>query len=57
MSAADAADPQPTVEQDALAPPSLDGGVAAVPERPELTIAAAFAGGLALALVLKRLGR
>jgi hypothetical protein len=30
---------------------------AAPAERPELTVAAAFAGGLALAFLLKRLGR
>jgi hypothetical protein len=29
----------------------------ATPERPELTVAAAFAGGLALAFLLKRLAR
>jgi hypothetical protein len=55
---------QPTVEQSALAPnvpPAFasNGGAPppAAPERPELTVAAAFAGGLALALVLKRLAR
>ncbi len=52
-----AAEPQPTVEQDAVSPVSLEGGGAMVPERPELTVAAAFAGGFALALLLKRLGR
>jgi len=55
---------QPSVEQSALAAsaaaPFASNGtppVAAVPERPELTVAAAFAGGLALALLLKRLAR
>jgi len=55
--------PQPTVEQDALAP---DAGAASVngaspppsaADRPELTVAAAFAGGFTLALLLKRLAR
>jgi len=32
-------------------------GQAEGPERPELLVAGAFAGGLALALVLKRIGR
>jgi hypothetical protein len=66
-----AADPvsdgQPTVEQAALAaeamsaseplrvpPPSSPAGT---DERPELLVGAAFAGGLALALLLKRLAR
>jgi hypothetical protein len=51
---------QPTVEHAALAP---DAGAAAptlpspADERPELVVGAAFAGGLALALFLKRLAR
>lgn len=59
---------QPTVEQAALAAetgapiaavapaPSASGGAAA-DERPELVVGAAFAGGLVLALFLKRLAR
>jgi hypothetical protein len=44
-------DGQPTAEQQAaLAAP-------APAERPELVVGAAFAGGLALALLLKRLAR
>jgi len=65
-----AVDGQPTVEQAALAP---DAGAAqpsgspvvtpapvppaALDERPELVVGAAFAGGLVLGLLLKRLGR
>jgi hypothetical protein len=63
-----AADGQPTVEQAALAAedvtaagPSPAPPPAAAPavtgERPELLVGAAFAGGLALALLLKRLAR
>ncbi len=38
------------------APPSSGGGPTAVVEdRPEIAVGAAFAGGLALALILKRL--
>jgi hypothetical protein len=37
--------------------PSAASGGALPDERPELVVGAAFAGGLALALVLKRLGR
>lgn len=62
---------QPTVEQAALAPdaavppiaaPSQNGTPASAPaaapaERPELVVGAAFAGGFALALVLRRLVR
>jgi hypothetical protein len=61
---------QPTVEQAALAAetgapvnavaptlPTTAGGGAAGDERPELVVGAAFAGGLALALLLKRLAR
>jgi hypothetical protein len=54
---------QPTVEQSALAARAADPFASngappvAAPERPELTVAAAFAGGLALALLLKRLAR
>lgn len=61
---------QPTVEHAALAadavtstgaasaalPPTTAGG-GAPDERPELVVGAAFAGGLALALFLKRLAR
>jgi hypothetical protein len=53
-------DGQPTVEQAALSngsPPIGDAPLAAADERPELIVGAAFAGGLALALLLKRLGR
>jgi hypothetical protein len=64
-----AADGQPTVEQAALAAeavtaaeplrvPSPASSAPALPdERPELLVGAAFAGGLALALLLKRLAR
>jgi hypothetical protein len=60
-----AADGQPTVEQDALAAEvAARGGTAAPPvpsstldARPELAVGAAFAGGLVLGLLLKRLGR
>lgn len=63
---------QPTVEHAALAPneavpagaaspaptpPATAHGGAAADERPELVVGAAFAGGLALALFLKRLAR
>jgi hypothetical protein len=55
---------QPTVEHAALTPDAgaPAGGVpTALPpvadERPELVVGAAFAGGLALALLLKRLAR
>lgn len=72
-SAEPAADGQPTVEHDALAAdaaangqpapaPSLPAAPAALhpspaDERPELAVGAAFAGGLVLALFLKRLAR
>jgi hypothetical protein len=66
-----ASDGQPTVEHAALAAESVNGQPALAPampaapaalsapvdERPELVVGAAFAGGLALALLLKRLGR
>jgi hypothetical protein len=62
---------QPTVEQAALPPDAGAPAGAASPgppaapaalsptadERPELVVGAAFAGGLVLALVLKRLAR
>ncbi|HEV7771706.1 MAG TPA: hypothetical protein VGO48_00305 [Conexibacter sp.] len=57
---------QPTVEHAALAPDAVAPAGAASPaptlpspadERPELVVGAAFAGGLALALFLKRLAR
>ncbi|MGB2710347.1 MAG: hypothetical protein WBC33_02440 [Conexibacter sp.] len=58
---------QPTVEQAALAPngaaPASEPAsqtaapVPAADERPELAVGAAFAGGLAFALLLKRLAR
>jgi hypothetical protein len=65
------ADGQPTVEQAALAAEAaVRGGTtsphaygttasggAAPDEHPEIAIGAAFAGGLALALLLKRLAR
>ena len=67
----DAADPasdgQPTAEQAALAadvaarggtaPPSRRRYPPTADERPELAVGAAFAGGLVLALLLKRLAR
>jgi len=65
-----AVDGQPTVEQAALASDATvvqPGGSpvvtpvpvppAALDERPELAVGAAFAGGLVLGLLLKRLGR
>lgn len=64
--AADPADNgQPTAEQAALAAdaaaPVLPAAPAALPsasdDRPELAVGAAFAGGLVLGLLLKRLGR
>ena len=62
------ADDQPTTEQDATAtssalPPSEEsplnvGSEAdAFAERPEAFVGAAFAGGLALALIIRRLAR
>lgn len=36
-------------------PPSSSSAAAAVSDRPEIAVGAAFAGGLALALILKRL--
>jgi len=56
---------QPTVEQAALAAEAATRGATATPlahspaadERPELAVGAAFAGGLVLALLLKRLAR
>jgi hypothetical protein len=64
-----AVDGQTTAEQAALAagggataapaavfPPTASGGSPA-DERPELAVGAAFAGGLAIALLLKRLAR
>jgi hypothetical protein len=60
-------DGQPTVEQAALAAEAAVRGGAAPPhaypsasepdERPELAVGAAFAGGLVLGLLLKRLAR
>lgn len=60
-------DGQPTVEQAAIAAESLTAAEplrvpppsspAAADQRPELLVGAAFAGGLALALLLKRLAR
>ena len=66
--AAPAHDGQPTAEQAALAAEVAARGGTAVPsttasvgapadERPELAVGAAFAGGLVLALFLKRLAR
>jgi hypothetical protein len=62
-----ATDGQPTVEQAALAAESVTAdeplrvpppaSPAETAERPELLVGAAFAGGLALALLLKRLAR
>jgi hypothetical protein len=62
-----AIDGQPTAEQAALAAEVAARGGTAVPpvsahaspadERPELAVGAAFAGGLVLALFLKRLAR
>jgi hypothetical protein len=61
------ADDQPTTEQDATAssspPPPGESplGVGSEPdafaERPEAFVGAAFAGGLALALIIRRLAR
>jgi len=59
-----AGDGQPTAEQAALAAEAAVRGAtpphapaAAADERPELAVGAAFAGGLVLALFLKRLAR
>jgi len=58
------ADGQPTAEQAALAAEAAVRGAspphasaAPADERPELAVGAAFAGGLVLALFLKRLAR
>jgi hypothetical protein len=54
---------QPTAEQAAIgiAPVAPDSPTIPLPppadERPELAVGAAFAGGLAIALLLKRLAR
>ena len=62
--AASGDDGQPTVEQAALAAEAAVRGatpphapVTAADDRPELVVGAAFAGGLVLALFLKRLAR
>jgi hypothetical protein len=68
--AADAAADVLTAEALAAAAPAVDGSApsidtaaggsalaATADERPELVVGAAFAGGFALALLLKRLGR
>jgi len=66
--AASSNDAQPTADQAAIgiAPVALADPAAASPtlplpppadERPELAVGAAFAGGIALALLLKRLAR
>jgi len=56
-----ATDGQPTVEQAALAAEAAVRGAAPphapADDRPELAVGAAFAGGLVLALLLKRLAR
>jgi hypothetical protein len=61
------ADDQPTTEQDATAsssppppgesPLSVGSEADAFAERPEAFVGAAFAGGLALALIIRRLAR
>jgi hypothetical protein len=63
------ANEQPTTEQDATAEPaaaapppgqsplSVDSADDAFAERPEAFVGAAFAGGLALALIMRRLAR
>jgi hypothetical protein len=51
---------QPTAEHAALGngvPPATGPHATTSGERPELAVGAAFAGGLALALLLKRLAR
>jgi hypothetical protein len=54
-------DAQPTMDQPAVARngdvPLTAAFAGSQPERPELIVGAAFAGGLALALLLKRLAR
>ena len=63
--AASASNGQPTAEQAALAAEVAARGGTSVPataastvdERPELAVGGAFAGGLVLALLLKRLAR
>ncbi len=50
----------PTDPSPAWAPSGSEGGggpAAVVADRPEIAVGAAFAGGLALALILKRLAR
>jgi hypothetical protein len=51
--------PAPAPEPPVAIPPVEPGSSAeaAVSERPEVAVAAAFAGGLVLAVILKRLGR
>ena len=61
------ADDQPTTEQDATvssstpppgeSPLSVGSEADAFAERPEAFVGAAFAGGLALALIIRRLAR
>ena len=49
--------PEPAPAWTPPAPASDGGSDAAVANRPEVAVGAAFAGGLALALILKRLAR
>ena len=48
---------QPAVAADALAAPAPASSPSTVDPHPERVVGAAFAGGLALALILKRLAR
>ena len=49
--------PDPAAPATAAAPPAVVTAPAAPTDRPELLVAGAFAGGLATALILKRLAR
>jgi hypothetical protein len=51
-------EPAPAPEQPVELPPAPPGSAeSVVTERPEVAVGAAFAGGLVLAMILKRLGR
>ena len=49
--------PDPPIPSGPPSSPQLSGPAAALNERPELAVGGAFAGGLVLALILKRLAR
>jgi hypothetical protein len=52
-----APDPAPSASSDAPPPYTPAPAAGPVPDRPEVAVGAAFAGGLVLALILKRLAR